>query len=185
MSASARNPNWPANVSIGEANSGAMVNDVKTTPYSLGFMGFDYAITNHLQAAALQNASGQFLTPSLSGISLAIGTELQKHLLAGDFRTSFVDVAGAGAFNPADFEFFVVHRDLAAKNMPFSAGVRQAIKQFLVWSESDSVGKILGGQQYIQSIELVPDSNKLAHGFVPVPPEIQQVAIGMIKTIQS
>ena len=71
-------PAWPTGPSTGTASSAEMVQDVKTTPYSIGFVGFDYAITNKLQAAALKNASGVFLTPSLTGISKAIGEQLSR-----------------------------------------------------------------------------------------------------------
>ena len=106
--------------------------NIRSTPYSIGFAGFDFAISYKLQAAALQNASGKFLTPSLAGIAKAIGYQIAgKNAGLGipdDFRRSFVTVPGADAFNPADFEFIVVHHNLL-RYQP-NIAVRQAIRNF-------------------------------------------------------
>lgn len=45
-------------------SAGAMVQAVRSTPYSLGYVSLSYAISYHLQVAAFQNASGAFQTPS-------------------------------------------------------------------------------------------------------------------------
>ncbi len=106
-------PAWPINGSTGTQSSGDMVQKIQSTPYSLGFVGFDYAISNKLEAAALRNASGIFLTPTLNGLSKAIGYQL-RFGMPRDFRRSFVAVPGKDAFNPADFEFYLVHQNLRA-----------------------------------------------------------------------
>jgi len=172
-------PSWPTGYSVGTSSSGQMVQAIKNTPYSLGFVGFDYAISNKLQAAALKNASGVYLTPSLAGISIAIGDQLSLGM-PGDFRRSFVTVPGKTAFNPADFEFFVTHKSLVKW---FEPNVRQAVKAFLQWSVSST-----GGQQFIKDIELQKIGNgtqtELAHGFVPVPPAIQAASQLVVNGLQ-
>jgi phosphate transport system substrate-binding protein len=177
------NPAWPT-ASIGTPSSGAMALQIKNTPYSIGFAGFDFAISYKLQAAALRNASGVYLTPSLNGLSKAIGYQLSNpHLgMTRAFDRPFVTVPGKDAFNPADFEFFVVHQDLKLAGFP--PDFAQGIKAFLQWTVSAS-----GGQQFIESIELRKIAGasqaELAHGFVPVPPEIlaaSQDAVNSITT---
>jgi phosphate transport system substrate-binding protein len=172
-------PSWPTGYSVSTPSSGQMVQSIKNTPYSLGFVGFDYAISNKLQAAALKNASGVFLTPSLTGISKAIGYQLSLGM-PGDFRRSFVTVPGKDAFNPADFEFYVTHQKLTGH---FEPPVRQAVKAFLEWAVSPT-----GGQQFIKDIELQKiaggTKTELAHGFVPVPPEIQQASKLVVDGLQ-
>jgi len=162
-------PQWPATYSTGESSTGAMVQAIQGAPYSIGFAGFDYAISYKLQAASLKNASGTYLTPSLNGVSLAINKALQLGF-PSDFRKPFVTVPDLNrnqhAFNPACFEFLVVHQDLT-KHLP-DAATRQAIKAFLEWTISSA-----GGQAFIEQIEFrkVGSAGKteLAHGFVPVP----------------
>ena len=172
-------PSWPVGKSIGTAASGALVQQIQNTPYSIGFAGFDYAISYHLQAAALQNASGKFLTPTLNGLSKAIGYQLSNPALGmpGDFRRAFVTVPGNDAFNPADFEFFVVHRDLTQAGM--NPTQRAAVKAFLEWAVDSN-----GGQAFIEQIALRKVGNgtstELAHGFVPVPPEIRAASKAIV-----
>jgi phosphate transport system substrate-binding protein len=159
---------WPANNSTGTPNGGTMVTAIQNTPYSLGFVGFDYAISNHLQTAALRNSSGVFQTPSLNGLSLAISNQLNTKGLGmpTDFRRSFVTVPGKGAFNPADFEFFVVHQRLTDA---MGSDVATEVKSFLAWCVNAQQG-----QKFIESIEFhrVAGKNALLHGYIPVPPAL-------------
>ena len=100
--------------------------------------------------------------------------------MPGDFRRTFVTVPGKDAFNPADFEFYVVHRDLVKAG--YSPAVRQAVKKFLLWAVDSN-----GGQKFIADIELqkigAGTQTELAHGFVPVPPEIREAAQRTVQTI--
>ncbi len=176
-------PAWPAG-SIGQASSGAMVQAIKATPYSLGFAGFDYAISYQLQAAALKNASGFFVTPSLNGLSVAINEAL-KVGMPKDFRRPFVVVkdpkgSATHAFNPACFEFFLVHKDL--RTLYGNAALRQAIKSFLAWAIDSN-----GGQKFIEEIEFrkigSARSEELAHGFIPVPQELRKAIADRVSSI--
>ena len=175
-------PAWPA-CSIGQASSGAMVQAIKTTPYSIGFAGFDYAISYGLQAAALKNASGFFVTPSLNGLSIAINKALQDGM-PRDFRKPFVVVKDPDstrhAFNPACFEFFVVHRNLLTR-YPVTA-TRTAIKSFLLWTINSN-----GGQQFIEQIEFrkigKAQAQELAHGFIPVPSALRDAIAQTVSSI--
>ncbi len=161
-------PLWPRGHSVGQPTAGAMVQAIQSTPYSMGFAGFDFAISNHMQAAALKNAAGVYQTPLLNGVSHAIGKALKKGF-ASDFRTPFVTIADPDAFNPACLEFFVVHSNLKVANpSAAAASANQATKAFLQWAISSS-----GGQAYIEAIEFrkygKANKSELAHGFVPVP----------------
>jgi len=173
-------PAWPTNGSIGQPSSGATVQAILSTPYSMGFVGFDYAISNHLQAAALQNASGVYLTPSLNGLSYAINKALQNGMPA-DFRKPFVTIADPRAFNPACFEFYVVHKDLTTRYS--NPSIRRAVKDFLTWAvDSDK------GQKFIEQIEYrkigTGTADELAHGFIPVPEALRGAIQGQVAAIK-
>jgi phosphate transport system substrate-binding protein len=176
-------PAWPTGFSTGATGSGDMVNKIKTTPYSLGFVGFDYAIANKMQAAAIRNASGVFQTPSLNGVAKAIAYQLVGPGMPIDFRRSFVTVPGKDAYNPADFEFWLVHRDLTAA-IPTDPTQRKAIKDFLNWSIQKN-----GGQQFIEEIALRKiqggTQEELAHGFVPVPDAIRRASQNLVNSLIS
>jgi len=140
-------------------DAGLMAQSVKATPYSVGFVDFDYAIALRLQAAALRNAAGVFRTPSLNGVRAAIAGAID---IGGgmriDFRQSFVGAAGHDAYDPSYFVFFLTHRDLR----PHSAdpALRQAVKAFLQWSVSDH-----GGQQYIGLLGGLPVAGPRCEGY--------------------
>ncbi len=51
----------------GKGNPG-VANLVKSNPYSIGFVEWSYAIENHLRVAALENAAGEFVTPSTESL---------------------------------------------------------------------------------------------------------------------
>jgi len=156
---------WPPYSTLLPSQS-AMVQQIKATPYSFGYAGFDYALGAKVQAAALRNASGVFVTPSLNGLAAAISQAISDGL-PEDFRKSFVlvkDPRGGGhAFNPASFEFFIVHKNLAVHGV--SPQVAQAIKSFLVWDVSNA-----GGQAYIEQLNFRDVTNhQLKVGDIPVP----------------
>jgi len=174
-------PAWPVGCSVGVSSSGAMVTSLENTQYSLGFVGFDFAIQNAngmavIEAAALKNASGYFVTPSLNGLSQAIGDQLQARKMGQNFRTPFVTVLGKDAFNPACFEFLLVHQNLRATGLPMDREL--AVKNFLSWTISDT-----GGQQYIEAADLRQVGGDLHIGDIPVPPEIRAAAATLVKNI--
>ncbi len=170
-------PQWPPAATCLPSQS-TLVQQVKSTPYSFGFAGFDYALALKVQTAALRNASGVFVTPSLNGLAAAINEAISEDM-PQDFRKSFVTVKdppaskGLGhSFNPASFEFFIVHKNLAVHGV--SPQVAQAIKNFLMWAVSNG-----GGQAYIQQLNFRDVTNHtLSVGDVPVPTALR-------KTIQA
>lgn len=123
-------------------NAVVVAQSIKDTPYSIGFVDFDYAIALRLQAAVLRNTAGVFLTPSLNGVRAAVSGAVQAGLRT-DFRQSLVAVAGLQAYDPSYFLFLLTHRGLR----PHIAdpALRQADKAFLAWAVSDH-----GGQQYVR-----------------------------------
>jgi len=175
-------PSWPVGFSTGTTSGGDMANKILSTPYALGFVGFDFAITNRLQAAAIRNAEGVYHTPTLNGVSNAIKYKLSNQGgIASDFRTPFVTVKGADSYNPADFEFWLVHRDLK-RSAPNDPVVRKAVHDYLNWTIQTK-----GGQAFIEQLSLRKVTNgttyELAHGFVPVPPLILQASQATVNRI--
>ncbi len=159
---------WPPFSTLLPSQS-AMVQQIKATPYSFGYAGFDYALGVKVQVAALRNASGVFVTPSLNGLAAAINEAINEGM-PQDFRKSFVTIKdppvsqGLGhSFNPASFEFFIVHKNLAVHGV--LPPVAQAIRSFLIWDVSNN-----GGQAYIAELNFRDVTNhKLSVGDIPVP----------------
>ncbi len=144
-----QHPQWAPTCrgSVASVGTGQIVQSIANTPYSIGHVGFDYAVAYRLSAAALRNAAGQFLTPSLDGAYVALRRAI-AHGFPSDFRRSFVSIASPNAYNPSSLEYFLVHRDLRLTPQT-DAATRQAIKDFLHWTVSAN-----GGQKFIAMIEL-------------------------------
>ncbi len=62
----------------GEGNPG-VAQIVTSTPYSIGFVEWGYALEKHLRVAAIENACGRFVLPSVESIEAA-AREAVKHL---------------------------------------------------------------------------------------------------------
>lgn len=70
----------------GKGNPG-VANLIKSNPYSVGFVEWSYAIENNMSVAAIENAAGEFVKPTLESLvdaAKAAATKLPKTPL-GDF----------------------------------------------------------------------------------------------------
>ncbi|MBR8833822.1 MAG: phosphate ABC transporter substrate-binding protein PstS [Stigonema ocellatum SAG 48.90 = DSM 106950] len=134
-------PSWTIpNVLKGKGNPG-VANLVSRTPGSIGYVEYQYALTNKLTSAQVQNKKGEFVAPSLEGANQALST------------VSF----------PENFRVFVGDPDqgypivgmtwlLIYKSYP-NAAKGEAVKKFVNWALTD-------GQQLNDSLNYtrVPSS---------------------------
>ncbi|HYH81192.1 MAG TPA: phosphate ABC transporter substrate-binding protein PstS [Longimicrobium sp.] len=117
---------WPAGLSA-KGNEG-VTGQVKQSPGALGYVELAYAMQNQLPVAALKNAAGQFVAPSVDATTAAaseLGTLLQRH---PDFRMSIVNAAGAQAYPIASFTFLLVPQHVD------DCGKARAIVELVRWS---------------------------------------------------
>jgi phosphate transport system substrate-binding protein len=63
--------NWPANGELGGKGSAGVAADVGQNPYAIGYADSYYAFSNKLLSASVQNKAGNFLQPSLAGVTSA------------------------------------------------------------------------------------------------------------------
>lgn len=66
-----KEPKWPATFLKGKGNPG-VAGLVRQTPGSIGFVEYDYAVTNKLDSAQVQNGSGEYVSPSLAAANQAL-----------------------------------------------------------------------------------------------------------------
>jgi len=64
--------NWPAGT--GASGSSGVTGVVKNTPGALCYVDTGYAIANHLTFASIQNAAGNFVSPSIRNVAAAAAT---------------------------------------------------------------------------------------------------------------
>jgi len=161
------------------ASSGAMVEAIRQTPYSLGVVGFDYAVSNALQAAAVENASGRFLTPSPHAFYRALLDRLRAGL-SGDFRSTLVNTPGQSGYPLTYLCYALTHRHLRALPQT-NLATRKAIKAFLTWMISHD------GQPLVQQIELaavIPPIDGLQHSPWPVSDTVSQAIRQLVAGIE-
>jgi phosphate transport system substrate-binding protein len=86
--------NWPAGVG-GKGNEGVAAY-VKQIPNSIGYIEYAYVIQNHMTYAALQNAAGNFVSPSAQTFANAAETADWSH--AKNFDLVMTNAAGPQAY---------------------------------------------------------------------------------------
>jgi phosphate transport system substrate-binding protein len=96
---------WPAGLG-GKGNEG-VAGQIKTTPYSLGYVELAYAFENKLPYASLKNKSGVFVEPSIHSTSSAAAAAV-KHMPA-DYRISLVNQPGKDAYPIVGFTWLLVY----------------------------------------------------------------------------
>jgi phosphate transport system substrate-binding protein len=117
---------WPAGLSA-KGNEG-VTGQVKQSPGAVGYVELAYAMQNQLPVAALRNAAGQFVAPSVEATTAAaseLGAQLQQH---PDFRMSIVNATGAQAYPIASFTYLLVPSQVE------DCGKAKAMVELVRWS---------------------------------------------------
>jgi len=96
---------WP--IGLGGKGNEGVAGQIKTTPYSLGYVELAYAFENKLPYASLKNKSGVFVEPSIHTTSAAAAAAL-KHMPA-DYRISLVNQPGKDAYPIVGFTWLLVY----------------------------------------------------------------------------
>lgn len=93
---------------VGQAAKGnpGVSSVVSQTPYSIGYIGSEYAFAQQIAMAKLQNARGEFVEPSVQSISAAAKGELPQ-----DTRTMITNSDAKGAYPISCFTWLIVYRE--------------------------------------------------------------------------
>lgn len=149
---------WP--VGLGGKGNDGVAGQIKQTPGSIGYVELAYAKQNKLPVAAIRNAAGQFVLPSLEGATAA-AAGFAKNLPANtDFRVSIVNAPGATAYPISSFTWLLVYQ-----NQKDAAKGRKLL-DFVNWALTD-------GQKEVQALD-----------YAPLPPNIVQLEQERLKTVK-
>jgi phosphate transport system substrate-binding protein len=96
---------WP--IGLGGKGNEGVAGQIKTTPYSLGYVELAYAFENKLPYAFLKNKSGVFVEPSIRSTSAAAAAAI-KHMPA-DYRISLVNQPAKDAYPIVGFTWLLVY----------------------------------------------------------------------------
>lgn len=93
---------------VGQAAKGnpGVASVVGQTPYSIGYIGSEYAFAQQLPMAVMQNARGEFVSPTVESISAAAKGELPA-----DTRTMITNSDAKGAYPISCFTWLIVYQE--------------------------------------------------------------------------
>ena len=128
---------WP--VGLGDKGNEGVAGQVKNTPGALGYVELAYAISNKLPAAAVKNAAGKFVEPSIESTTAASAAKT----MPPDFRVSLTNAPGDAAYPIASFTWLLVYKDQS------DAVKGKAIVNFLWWATHE-------GQRYASDLLYAP-----------------------------
>ena len=128
---------WPGDIG-GQGNEG-VAGQVRQLPGAIGYVELAYATQSGMAWAALQNASGNYIEPSIEATSLAA----EGVTLPGDMKIMVTNSANSQAYPIAGFTWILVYQ----QQTDCTKG--KALVDTLWWAIHD-------GQQYAVPLEYAP-----------------------------
>ncbi len=98
---------WP--VGLGGQGNPGVAGQIKQLPGSIGYIELAYARQNKLPYAALKNAAGTYVMPSIESVTEAAAAVAAKLPQNSDFRVSIVNAAGKTAYPISSFTYLLVY----------------------------------------------------------------------------
>ncbi|MGH3289293.1 MAG: phosphate ABC transporter substrate-binding protein PstS [Streptosporangiaceae bacterium] len=145
--------NWP--VGEGAQGNDGVATDVNLTPWSIGYIEQAYSAGLLLPFAAIRNQAGNYVTPSAQ--TVAADAAQKPAITPSDF--SIVNEPGASSYPISGYSWALIY----TRQQNQATG--QALVTMLDWLTHN-------GQAYAA-----------ANGYVPLPPQIQQLARTMLQQI--
>src|SRR5438477_265098 len=131
--------NWP--VGLGGRGNEGVAGQVKNTPGALGYVELAYAVKNKMPVAAVKNAAGKFVEPTIASTTAAAAGAAKS--MPADFRVSLTNAPGEEAYPIASFTWLLVYKD-----QPNELKGR-ALAKFLWWMSHE-------GQKYADDLLYAP-----------------------------
>ncbi len=131
--------NWP--VGLGGKGNEGVAGQVKNTPGALGYVELAYAVKNKMPVAAVKNAAGKFVEPTIASTTAAAAGAAKS--MPADFRVSLTNAPGEEAYSIASFTWLLVYKD-----QPNELKGR-ALAKFLWWMSHE-------GQKYADDLLYAP-----------------------------
>ena len=93
---------------VGQAAKGnpGVAGIIRQTPYSIGYIGSEYAFAQKIPYASVVNTRGELVTPSTASISAAAAGEIPQ-----DTRCSITNADAAGAYPISCFTWLLIYKE--------------------------------------------------------------------------
>ncbi|MCE4611550.1 MAG: phosphate ABC transporter substrate-binding protein PstS [Desulfurococcales archaeon] len=157
---------WPVDRKgngVGAKGNEGVTSTVKSTPYSIGYVEWSYALDSGLPMAAIMNPRGEFLLPSIESIQKAVqNVELPESPL-GDFSSLPLDVVYAdveGAYPIVSFTFLIFWVEYPQEKV-------EAVRTFIEYVSTE--GQMEGN---------------VVKGYVPVPDNIRRFNLEAVSLVR-
>jgi phosphate transport system substrate-binding protein len=147
---------WP--IGLGAKGNDGVAGQIKTTPFSIGYLELSYSFEHDLHFASLANKSGNFVEPSLGTISAAADSAQQQ--MPADYRISLVNRPGKDAYPIVGFTWLLVYEH---QKDPLKG---RKLVEFLNWM-------LQRGQKMAAAMH-----------YVPLPDDVQKMVGKTIMTIR-
>ncbi|MBW8772828.1 MAG: phosphate ABC transporter substrate-binding protein PstS [Gemmatimonadetes bacterium] len=126
--------NWPTGLG-GKGNDG-VTQQVQQLEGSIGYVELVYATANHLPYAAVKNAAGAYVLPTLGSVTAAAaGARLEGNT---DFRVSITNAPGRASYPISSFTWLLIKKD-----NPDATKAKQ-IRDFLNYMTTDAAQEMAG-----------------------------------------
>ena len=147
---------WP--VGLGGKGNEGVAGQIKTTPYTIGYVELAYAFENKLPYASLKNSSGNFVEPSIASTSAAAAGAAKS--MPADYRISLVNQPGKTAYPIAGFTWLLVYQNQTDKTKG------KKLVEFLEW-------ELKTGQKMAAKLL-----------YAPLPPNVAKMVEKTVKSIK-
>jgi phosphate transport system substrate-binding protein len=120
---------WP--VGLGAKGNEGVAGQVKQAPGAIGYTELAYATQNKLATAAVANAGGEYVAPSIASVTAAAAGASAKLPATTDYRVSIVNAPGKGVYPISSFTWIIVYQKQT------NADKGKKLVDFLRWALSD------------------------------------------------
>ena len=116
---------WP--VGFGAKGNEGVTGQLKSTPYSIGYIELAYALQNKLPTAQVQNRAGHFVAPSALGATAAA----ESVEMPDSLHVSLAEASAEAAYPIASYTYLLVPEDVKDREKG------QWLARFLWWAIHD------------------------------------------------
>jgi phosphate transport system substrate-binding protein len=135
--------NWPTGVG-GKGNEGVAA-QIRQFPGAIGYIELIYAVQNHINFGSVQNAAGNYIKASITGVSDAAATAK----IPADYRVSITNAPGPNAYPISSFTYLLI------PTQPKDMAKEKVIKDMLSWI-------VKSGESEASSLSYAPLPQNLA-----------------------
>ena len=146
---------WPTG--LGAKGNEGVTGQVKTTPYTIGYIERAYASQNKLSMAELKNKSGKFVAPSAETMSAAA----EAVQMPDELFISLSNAEGEAAYPITSYSYLLVYED--AKD-PVKG---EALAKYVWWGLHE-------GQKFAKDLD-----------YAPIPPKVLSQVEARLKELRS